>query len=98
MIVEIKVVPSSGRQQCSLDTSGTLKCYLKSPPERGLANEELIGLFSKALRIPKSEITIIAGATGRKKMLRIQRALTMPEILGALGVEVQQMLWKKPQN
>lgn len=38
-ILEIKVVPSSDRQTCILDTSGAIKYYLKSPPEAGKAIE-----------------------------------------------------------
>jgi len=42
LVFDLKVVPRSGRNKWVLDKSGKLKCYLKSPPEKGLANKELI--------------------------------------------------------
>lgn len=92
LVVEIKVVPSSGRQQWIVDKGGALKCYLKSPPERGLANAELITILAKALGIPKNDLTILLGATGRKKTVKINKALTFNELVQRLGIEVQQSL------
>ncbi len=94
LTIEIKVVPSSGRQQCVLDKAGNLKCFLKNPPERGLANEELITLLAKALHISKQQVTIMLGATGRKKIIKINKVITLPELLRLLGVEVQQSLFE----
>ena len=93
LTVEIKVVPSSGRNTWMLDKAGTLKCYLKSPPERGLANKELIKLIAKALGIPKSDVEIVAGATSRKKRIKIETNITLEQFLAALGIERQQSLF-----
>lgn len=91
LIVSVKVIPSSGRSECIIDKkSAQLKCYLKSPPEQGKANAELIALFAKALKIPKEQIAILAGATGRKKMLKIVHDITLSDLLKALNIELQQ--------
>lgn len=90
LTLEVKVVPSSGRQQWSVDKQGMLKCHLKSPPERGLANAECIDLLSKALYVPKAALRIIAGHTGRKKLISIDAQITLPQVLNALGIEIQQ--------
>ncbi|MNL78962.1 hypothetical protein D3C87_2054670 [compost metagenome] len=47
-------------------------------PENGKANKALIALIAKALRVPKSAISLISGETSRKKILRID---TDPEDL-----------------
>jgi uncharacterized protein (TIGR00251 family) len=88
----VKVVPSSGRQSWSVDKSGQLKCYLKSPPERGLANKELIKLLANALRMSQDSITIIGGLTSRTKRILIQTTKTLSEIEAILGIERQQSL------
>lgn len=88
-IVDIKVVPSSGRVAWKIDKCGQLKCYLKSLPERGKANKELIKLLAKALGIKQYDITIIAGRTGRKKRIRIEQEITLPTLLTALGIDWQ---------
>lgn len=89
LIIEVKVVPQAGKQKCVLDKSGALKCYLKSPPEKGLANKELTQLLAKAVKIPHDAVRIMAGATGRTKLVRINTAMTLPQLLAALGIEQQ---------
>ena len=90
LIIEIKVTPSSGRQQFVLDNkSDQLKCYLKSAPERGKANEELIKFLSQKLSTTKNSISIIFGATSRKKGLKIDLDIRFDELLSKLGIERQ---------
>ena len=88
----IKVSPSSGRQSWGVDKAGQLKCYLKSPPEKGLANKELIKLLANALRLSQDSITLVGGLTSRTKRILIQTTLTVPEIEALLGIERQQSL------
>ncbi|MFC1842257.1 DUF167 domain-containing protein [Candidatus Dependentiae bacterium] len=87
IIIDVKVVPSSGRNKWVLDKSGRLKCYLKSPPEKGLANKELIKLLTKALKITIADVQIISGATSRNKRLKVLSDLVFEEILDALGLQ-----------
>ncbi len=96
MIVEIKVVPNAGKNLWKLDKADRLTCYLKSAPERGLANHELIGLLSKALKVPKSDVRIVTGQTARLKRVEITGiTLTHPDLLRALGIEPQLSLFKE---
>ena len=88
-IIDIKVVPSSRRVTWKIDKLGKLKYYLKSPPERGKANKELVKLLAKALGVKQYDITIIAGRTGRKKIIRIEQEITLPILLIALGIDWQ---------
>jgi len=94
-ILEIKVIPRSGRNKWILDQTGILKCYLKRPPERGLANKELIKILAKALSIKQSDIQIVSGATGRKKRLKIAANISFDQILSFLGIERQIGLFDK---
>jgi len=89
LLIEIKVVPSSGRQKCVLEKSGQLKCYLKNPPEKGKANAELISMIAKALKQPKKLITIEFGTTSRKKRLKIDCDIRFEDLLNAFGIEYQ---------
>jgi len=92
LVIDVKVVPQSGRQKFALDKAGTLKIFLKSVPEGGRANAELLALLSKKLRVPVGEIAIMLGAASRKKRLKIGVGLTFEELLDRLGVERQQTL------
>ena len=84
LLIEIKVIPSSGRQRFFKDKSGQLKCYLKSAPEKGKANTELINLVSKKLGIPKSKISVPFGATSRKKRLKIDLEINFNDLMKKL--------------
>jgi hypothetical protein len=88
LILIIKVVPSSGRQQLKLDKSGILKCFIKSAPERGLANDEVIKFLASQLSLPKSAITILSGQTARSKRISITTALSKEEIFKQLGIQI----------
>lgn len=96
LMITIKVVPSSGKQICKLDKSGILKCYLKSPPEKGLANKELIQMLSKKLNLPQSAIHIISGASSRTKTVKIEHTLSLSQLYQYLEIQepsIQQKLF-----
>ncbi len=94
LIIEVKVTPSSGRRCWLLDKSGRLKCYLKNAPEKGRANMELLEFIADSLKIPIRSISLIAGATGRTKKIKIDTPLTYEQFLERIGLEkaVQQKI------
>ena len=85
LIIDIKVVPVSGRQDLVLDKSGILKCFVVAPPEDGKANREVVEIFAKKLSLKKYDIEIIGGLTSRKKRLAIQTTMTYDQMLELLG-------------
>ena len=92
LIFEVKVVPSSGRASFELDKSGMIKCFLKSPPEDGKANRELIKLVAQALNVTQSEVSIVHGLTNRKKKLKIAKNLTEEELFVCLKLARQKRI------
>lgn len=91
--IELKVIPSSGKSLITSDELGRIRCYLKSQPERGAANKELIKLIAKQLGITQDAIEIIMGATERKKVLKITIDCSKQEMLERLGVSKQLALF-----
>lgn len=70
LLVAVKVIPKSSRAQVLNIENEELKVRLTSAPEKGKANEELIALFAKALKIAKGRVILLSGETSRhKKML-----------------------------
>jgi len=69
--LEIKVVPKAKKQKI-VEENGKLKVYLKSPPEDGKANKELIEVLSKYLKVKKNKIEIIKGQFSRNKVVKIK--------------------------
>ena len=93
LVIEVKVVPSSGRVAWKLQENNRLTCYLKSPAEKGKANRELCTLLAKALRAPSAACTILSGATSRLKRLRIDTDWSFDMLLEALHIERQMKLF-----
>jgi uncharacterized protein len=95
LILSVKVVPSSGKNKFVLDKSGTLKIYLKSHPERGKANQELVSLLAKELDLRGGLVEIISGQTSANKRLKLETNLTLEHVLEKLGIQKQLSFFKK---
>ena len=54
---------------------------LHSPPEKGKANDELVEFLARALKVPRSTITIVRGSGSRTKLVRI--AASDPAMIAA---------------
>jgi len=66
-LLKIKVVPNSSRQDLVEEKTG-LKLYLKAPPEKNKANQELIKFFKQKLNW---EVEVVKGAKNRVKTLKL---------------------------
>jgi uncharacterized protein len=88
-IFDLKVTPSSGRTEWSLDKTGNLKCHLKSPAEQGKANNELIKSLAKKLGITQNMVSIVSGVQSRKKRIQIDVEMTYARLLELLGIDWQ---------
>ena len=73
---EVHVTPKASTNAIKPQDAGAgkiaLKIYVTVVPEDGKANEAVIKLLSKELKVPKSAITIIQGLKSRKKVVRIE--------------------------
>ena len=69
----IKVIPNQPKTEVrGLMADNTIKIALKSAPEKGKANKELVKFVSIELEIPKESIRISSGLTNRMKVLSIE--------------------------
>ena len=69
--LQLQVQPRASRTEVAGAHGGALKIRLAAPPVDGEANDELIRFLAKTLGVPKSAVTIVRGATGRKKVVRV---------------------------
>lgn len=74
--LHLRVTPNAGVDRIEgLETrddgSTVLRVRVKAVPDKGKANAAVIALLAKALGIPRSAITLVAGDTARFKTLRI---------------------------
>ncbi len=71
MRIYLKVNPRSSKQKIEKMSNGNYKINLKSAPEKGQANKELINLLADYFKISKSQIKIIGGRTSSIKIIEI---------------------------
>lgn len=68
---DIHVNPHASRAGIAGIAEGVLKVKVTTPPVEGAANTACIALLSKKLGLKKSQMTISAGARGRKKTILV---------------------------
>lgn len=74
--VTLQVLAQPGKSKAGFVRSDPrgLVVALNAPPQGGRANDELIGLLSRALKVPRSAFALIRGTTSRAKTIRIETA------------------------
>ncbi len=56
-----------------------LKIRLTAPPVEGQANDHLLRFVANALHVPIKQVTLVSGATGRAKRVRVIGLSSVPE-------------------
>lgn len=84
----VKLTPKASRNGLQglaeeADGGAVLKVQVTAVPENGKANAALCKLLSKELKLPKSAITVLSGATDRRKTLSIDGDLV--DVAARLG-------------
>jgi len=67
----VKVQPKGSRNRIEKVEEGRLKIRVTVPPEGGKANQAVVELLAKTLRVPKSSVKIKRGTTSRVKTVEI---------------------------
>jgi hypothetical protein len=74
LIFSVRVVPRASKSQLAGLFEGALRVRVAAPPVDGAANEELIRLLARALKVPARAVEISGGHTGRLKQVRVRGA------------------------
>ena len=67
----VRVVSRASRSEIAGEHDGVLRVRLTAPPVDGAANEELIRILARALRVSRTSVAIVAGPTSRLKRVAI---------------------------
>jgi uncharacterized protein (TIGR00251 family) len=84
ILVHLKVVPGSSREQIAGALGLRLKIKVAAPPEKGKANEAVMALLAKALGIPPTAISVVKGAASPEKTVQI-RGVALADALQRLA-------------
>jgi uncharacterized protein len=74
--IRVRLTPRGGRDalegvETLADDRAVLKARVRAAPEKGLANAALETLLAKALGVPRSAVSIVAGSTSRVKVVQV---------------------------
>jgi uncharacterized protein (TIGR00251 family) len=69
--LKVKVVPGSSRNEIVGWLGDALKVKVMAPPEKGKANEAVIGLLAAALGIATDDISVVSGHSSPAKVVAI---------------------------
>jgi uncharacterized protein (TIGR00251 family) len=72
VVLQIMVRPRAARTDQSGVQGDWLRVQLTAPPVGGAANVALIAFLSERLAVRKGDLEIIAGATGRRKLVLVR--------------------------
>jgi uncharacterized protein len=67
----VQVVPRASRSEIMGEHNGALRVRIAASPVDGAANEELVKLLARKLRVARAAITIIGGHSSKLKQLRV---------------------------
>jgi uncharacterized protein len=65
------VTPGARRSELAGVADGRLRLKLAAPAHEGRANSELVRLLSDLLQVPRRQIELAAGASTRRKLMRV---------------------------
>ena len=84
MEIEVKVQPKAKRNAIEFSEAGEVTVRVTAAPDGGKANEAVISLLAKRLRLPKGGVEIVRGYRSRKKLVRMAD-LTMSQFIDRLA-------------
>jgi uncharacterized protein (TIGR00251 family) len=68
----LRVTPRANRNEIvGMLNDGTIKVHIAAPPVDEAANKELVDFLAEVLGVPKSRVEIVAGMTGRDKLVSV---------------------------
>jgi uncharacterized protein len=73
LTVRVRVKPNARTSSLEQQPDGSWVAKLKSAPVNGKANRELIALVAERFRCPKASVSVKSGASGRIKLLEVER-------------------------
>ncbi len=81
IVLSIRLSPKSSKNainsiELDVDGNAILKASVTTVPEKGKANQALINLLSKELKIAKKDFSIISGETDKNKKILVNTDIT----------------------
>lgn len=76
--MKVRVQPRASRDGFAETLGNAIKLRITAPPVDGKANAHLQAYLAKVCKVPKSAVSIEAGANSRNKRIKIHAPRTLP--------------------
>ncbi len=70
--IPVKAVPKSSHNRVAGIVGDRLKVCVTAAPEKGKANDAVVGTIADWLGVAKSAVSVVAGETSPKKTVRVR--------------------------
>lgn len=80
LILDVHVQPRAAKDEIVGYHGGRLKIRITAPPVDGRANQHLIGFLAGVFKVPKRDVVLLAGESGRDKRLKIIAPKQLPAL------------------
>lgn len=67
----VRVQPRASRTEIAGVHGTALKVRVHAPPVDGAANDAVVDLLARSLRVPRSNLRVVSGAGGRSKLIEV---------------------------
>lgn len=78
LILQLRVQPRASRDEIVGPHGDALKVRITAPPVEGQANEHLLRFLAKAFGVPRGQVSLLQGATGRVKRVTVFSPRQLP--------------------
>jgi len=68
----VRLTPRGGTDRVDGVEDGVLRAHVAAPPIEGAANQALLRLLAAELGVPRRDIRLVAGASGRTKLVVVE--------------------------
>ena len=72
----ISVKTNAKKNAAEQAANGSLRVFVKAPPQEGRANEAVIETLAAHFKVPKSRISIVGGFKSKQKIVQIVERVT----------------------
>lgn len=86
VILDVHIQPRASKDEIVGFHGDRLKIRITAPPVDGKANQHLIGFLADVFKVPKRNILLLAGETGREKRIKIISPKVIPMIIQPANV------------
>lgn len=80
----VQITPNAKKTEVTGWLDDVLKLRLRAQPIEGKANQALVEFIAKALKVPRTAVTITHGQTNKKKLIEVRSGTLTPNDVAAL--------------